>query len=248
MTVNNSNSGVGPVLLQVKNLQVAYGGIQAVKGVDFEVREGELVSLIGSNGAGKTTTMKAITGSLPFVGGEIEYLGKSIRGQGAWDLVKQGLAMVPEGRGVFARMTITENLQMGAYVRNDKAEILKDIEKMFTIFPRLRERKDQLAGTMSGGEQQMLAIARALMSRPKLLLLDEPSLGLAPIVVKQIFATLRELAKTGMTIFLVEQNANHALKLSDRAYVMVNGEIRITGTGKELLVNEEVRNAYLGGH
>ena len=236
------------VLLKVSGLKVAYGGIQAVKGVDFEVREGELVSLIGSNGAGKTTTMKAITGTLPYVDGDIQYLGKSIKGRGAWDLVKEGLAMVPEGRGVFARMTITENLLMGAYIRSDKAGIASDVEKMFTIFPRLRERKDQLAGTMSGGEQQMLAIARALMSRPKLLLLDEPSLGLAPIVVKQIFATLRELASTGMTIFLVEQNANHALRLSDRAYVMVNGQIRLTGTGKELLVNEEVRNAYLGGH
>ena len=163
------------VLLKIKGLKVGYGGIQAVKGVDFEVQEGELVSLIGSNGAGKTTTMKAITGTLPFTEGDIEYLGHSIRGKGAWDLVKQGLAMVPEGRGVFARMTITENLQMGAYIRNDKAGIASDIEKMFTIFPRLRERRDQLAGTMSGGEQQMLAMGRALMSRPKVLLLDEPS-------------------------------------------------------------------------
>ncbi|HOF31059.1 MAG TPA: ABC transporter ATP-binding protein, partial [Burkholderiaceae bacterium] len=164
-------------LLKVKGLKVAYGGIQAVKGVDFEVHEGELVSLIGSNGAGKTTTMKAITGILPINDGDIEYLGKSIRGQGPWDLVKQGLAMVPEGRGVFARMTITENLQMGAYIRSDKANILADIDKVFTIFPRLKERKDQLAGTLSGGEQQMLAMGRALMSRPKVLLLDEPSMG-----------------------------------------------------------------------
>ena len=165
------------VLLKVSGLKVAYGGIQAVKGVDFEVREGELVSLIGSNGAGKTTTMKAITGTLPYVDGDIQYLGKSIKGRGAWDLVKEGLVMVPEGRGVFARMTITENLLMGAYTRNDNAGIQADIEKMFTIFPRLRERKDQLAGTMSGGEQQMLAMGRALMNQPKVLLLDEPSMG-----------------------------------------------------------------------
>jgi branched-chain amino acid transport system ATP-binding protein len=178
------------VLLQVQDLRVAYGGIQAVKGVSFEVREGELVSLIGSNGAGKTTTMKAITGSLPLQAGDIEYLGKSIQGQGPWDLVKQGLAMVPEGRGVFTRMSITENLQMGAYIRSDTAGIADDIEKMFNIFPRLRERKDQLAGTMSGGEQQMLAMGRALMSRPKVLLLDEPSMGLSPIMVDKIFEVI----------------------------------------------------------
>ena len=165
------------VFLKVTGLKVAYGGIQAVKGVDFEVREGELVSLIGSNGAGKTTTMKAITGSLPINDGDIEYLGQSIRGQGPWDLVRQGLAMVPEGRGIFTRMTILENLQMGAYIRNDKAEIALDIDKVFGIFPRLKERRDQLAGTLSGGEQQMLAMGRALISRPKVLLLDEPSMG-----------------------------------------------------------------------
>ena len=185
-------------LLKVTGLKVAYGGIQAVKGVDFEVHEGELVTLIGSNGAGKTTTMKAITGTLPMMAGDIEYLGKSIKGRGAWDLVKEGLAMVPEGRGVFARMTITENLQMGAYVRSDKAGIAEDIEKMFTLFPRLRERKDQLAGTMSGGEQQMLAMGRALMSRPKVLLLDEPSMGLSPIMVDKISrscATYQRLAR-----------------------------------------------------
>ena len=235
-------------LLKVSGLQVAYGGIQAVKGVDFEVREGELVSLIGSNGAGKTTTMKAITGTLPLAGGDIEYLGKSIKGQGPWDLVKQGLAMVPEGRGVFTRMTITENLQMGAYIRKDKAGILADIEKMFTIFPRLRERKDQLAGTMSGGEQQMLAMGRALMSRPKLLLLDEPSMGLSPIMVDKIFEVVRDVYALGVTIVLVEQNASRALAIADRGYVMVNGEIRLSGTGAELLGNQEVRNAYLGGH
>jgi len=234
------------ILLKVTGLKVAYGGIQAVKGVDFEVREGELVSLIGSNGAGKTTTMKAITGILPINDGDIEYMGKSIRGQGPWDLVKQGLAMVPEGRGVFARMTILENLQMGAYIRNDKADILTDIEKVFTIFPRLKERRDQLAGTLSGGEQQMLAIGRALMSRPKLLLLDEPSMGLAPIMVQKIFEVVRAVATEGMTVLLVEQNAKLALQVSQRGYVMESGEITLTDDAEQLLANPRVRAAYLG--
>ena len=234
------------VLLKVSGLKVGYGGIQAVKGVDFEVREGELVSLIGSNGAGKTTTMKAITGTLPFSEGDIEYLGKSIRGKGAWDLVKQGLAMVPEGRGVFARMTITENLQMGAYIRNDKAEIALDIEKMFTIFPRLRERKDQLAGTMSGGEQQMLAMGRALMSRPKVLLLDEPSMGLSPIMVDKIFEVVKDVYAQGVTILLVEQNASRALGIADRGYVMESGVVTMSGDAKQMLNDPKVRAAYLG--
>ena len=234
------------VLLQVKNLKVAYGGIQAVKGVDFEVREGELVSLIGSNGAGKTTTMKAITGTLPINDGDILYLGESIKGKGAWDLVKKGLVMVPEGRGVFARMTITENLQMGAYIRNDKAGIAADIEKMFTIFPRLRERKDQLAGTMSGGEQQMLAMGRALMSQPKVLLLDEPSMGLSPIMVDKIFEVVRDVYQLGVTILLVEQNASRALAIADRGYVMESGLITMTGAGRQLLEDPKVRAAYLG--
>ena len=234
------------VLLKVKGLKVAYGGIQAVKGVDFEVREGELVSLIGSNGAGKTTTMKAITGTLPINDGDIEYLGESIKGKGAWDLVKKGLVMVPEGRGVFARMTITENLQMGAYIRNDKAGIAADIEKMFTIFPRLRERKDQLAGTMSGGEQQMLAMGRALMSQPKVLLLDEPSMGLSPIMVDKIFEVVRDVYQLGVTILLVEQNASRALAIADRGYVMESGLITMTGPGQELLSDPRVRAAYLG--
>ena len=233
-------------LLKVSGLKVAYGGIKAVKGIDLEVREGELISLIGSNGAGKTTTMKAVTGSLAFEGGDIEYLGKSIKGKGAWDLVKEGLAMVPEGRGVFTRMTITENLQMGAYIRNDKAEIASDIERMFGIFPRLRERKDQLAGTMSGGEQQMLAMARALMSRPKVLLLDEPSMGLSPIMVDKIFEVVRDVASQGVTILLVEQNAQRALQIAHRGYVMDSGEITMTGTGQDLLVDPKVREAYLG--
>jgi branched-chain amino acid transport system ATP-binding protein len=234
------------VLLKVSGLKVAYGGIQAVKGVDFEVREGELVTLIGSNGAGKTTTMKAITGTLGMNEGDIEYLGQSIRGQGAWDLVKRGLVMVPEGRGVFGRMTITENLLMGAYTRNDKAGIQADIEKMFTIFPRLRERKDQLAGTMSGGEQQMLAMGRALMSQPKVLLLDEPSMGLSPIMVDKIFEVVRDVYALGVTIVLVEQNASRALAIADRGYVMESGLISMNGQGQELLSDPRVRAAYLG--
>ena len=233
-------------LLKVKGLQVAYGGIQAVKGVDFEVHEGELVSLIGSNGAGKTTTMKAITGTLPIHGGDIEYLGKTIVGQGPWDLVKQGLAMVPEGRGVFTRMTIIENLLMGAYIRTDTAAIQDDIEKVFHTFPRLRERKDQLAGTMSGGEQQMLAMGRALMSRPKVLLLDEPSMGLSPIMVDKIFEVVRDVFAQGVTVLLVEQNASRALAIANRGYVMESGLISMTGPGQDLLSDPKVRAAYLG--
>ena len=233
-------------LLKISGLKVAYGGIKAVKGVDLQVDEGELVTLIGSNGAGKTTTMKAITGTLPIADGDIQYLGKSIRGKGAWDLVKDGLAMVPEGRGVFTRMTITENLQMGAYIRSDKAEIATDIEKMFTLFPRLRERNDQLAGTLSGGEQQMLAICRALMSRPKVLLLDEPSMGLSPIMVDKIFEVISDVSTRGVTILLVEQNASRALGIADRGYVMESGIVSMNGPAKELLSDPRVRAAYLG--
>ena len=233
-------------LLKVSNLKVSYGGIQAVKGVDFEVQEGELISLIGSNGAGKTTTMKAITGSLPINAGDIEYLGKSIKGQGPWDLVRQGLAMVPEGRGVFSRMTITENLHMGAYIRTDKDGIAADIEKMFTIFPRLRERKDQLAGTMSGGEQQMLAMGRALMSRPKVLLLDEPSMGLSPIMVDKIFEVIKDVYAQGVTVLLVEQNASRALSIANRGYVMESGIVTMSGDAKAMLNDPKVRAAYLG--
>ena len=233
-------------LLKVSGLKVSYGGIKAVKGIDMEVREGELITLIGSNGAGKTTTMKAITGSLGVEAGSIEYLGQAIKGQGAWDLVKQGLAMVPEGRGIFTRMTITENLQMGAYIRSDKAGIANDIERMFGIFPRLKERKDQLAGTMSGGEQQMLAMARALMSQPKVLLLDEPSMGLSPIMVDKIFEVVRDVSAQGVTVLLVEQNAQRALQIVDRGYVMDSGLITMTGPGKELLTDPKVREAYLG--
>ena len=233
-------------LLKVSGLKVAYGGIQAVKGVSFEVREGELVSLIGANGAGKTTTLKAITGTLAMADGQIEYLGKSIKGQGAWDLVKQGLVMVPEGRGTFTRMTITENLQMGAFVRNDQAGIAADIEKVFGIFPRLKERALQLAGTMSGGEQQMLAMGRALMARPKVLLLDEPSMGLSPIMVDKIFEVVADIHSRGTTVLLVEQNASRALGLADRGYVMESGEVTMTGEAKALLNDPKVRAAYLG--
>ncbi|MCO5125323.1 MAG: ABC transporter ATP-binding protein [Rhizobacter sp.] len=232
-------------LLKVSALKVAYGGIQAVKGISFEVHEGELVSLIGANGAGKTTTLKAITGLQPVASGDIEYLGQSIKGQGSWDLVKQGLVMVPEGRGVFARMTITENLQMGAFVRRDD-EVEGDIEKVFGIFPRLKERRNQLAGTMSGGEQQMLAMGRALMARPKVLLLDEPSMGLSPILVDTIFEVVNDIHGRGTTILLVEQNASRALQIASRGYVMDSGEITMSGEGKQLLSDPRVRAAYLG--
>ena len=232
-------------LLKVSGLKVAYGGIQAVKGVSFEVRQGELVSLIGANGAGKTTTLKAVTGIQPVAAGEIEFMGRAIKGQGAWDLVKQGLVMVPEGRGVFSRMTIIENLQMGAFVRDDK-EIDADVDKVFGIFPRLKERAKQLAGTMSGGEQQMLAMGRALMARPKVLLMDEPSMGLSPIMVDKIFEVVADIHKQGTTILLVEQNASRALALADRGYVMESGEITMQGEAKGLLADPRVRAAYLG--
>jgi branched-chain amino acid transport system ATP-binding protein len=234
------------VLLKVSGVLVGYGGIQAVKGVSLEVREGELVSLIGSNGAGKTTTMKAITGLLTLGGGHIELVGKTIDGQGPWDLVQQGLAMVPEGRGVFTRMTIVENLQMGAYIRDDNAAIADDIERVFATFPRLKERRDQLAGTMSGGEQQMLAMGRALMSRPKVLLLDEPSMGLSPIMVDKIFEVIQEVSAQGVTILLVEQNASRALQIADRGYVMESGLITLSGDAHEMLHDPKVREAYLG--
>ena len=234
-----------PIMLNVRALKVAYGGIQAVKGIDFEVREGELVSLIGANGAGKTTTLKAITGIQPVAAGDIEFLGKSIKGQGPWDLVKQGLVMVPEGRGCFTRMSITENLLMGAFVRNDN-EIQADIDKIFGIFPRLKERRSQLSGTMSGGEQQMLAMGRALMARPKVLLMDEPSMGLSPLMVDKIFEVVETIHGQGTTILLVEQNASRALQLADRGYVLESGQVTMQGEGKTLLSDPKVRAAYLG--
>jgi len=240
-----SASGIGP-MLKVIGLRVAYGGIQAVKGISFEVLTGELVSLIGANGAGKTTTLKAITGTQPSAAGQIEFMGRSITGQGPWDLVRQGLVMVPEGRGTFTRMTITENLQMGAFVRDDSAGIGADIDRVFSIFPRLKERRHQLAGTMSGGEQQMLAIGRALMARPKVLLMDEPSMGLAPIMVDKIFEVVNDIHQQGTTVLLVEQNASRALQLASRGYVMDSGEITMSGNARQLLDDPRVRAAYLG--
>lgn len=235
-------------VLKISNLKVAYGGIKAVKGIDLEVNKGELITLIGANGAGKTTTLKAITGTLPSckVEGEILYDGKSIRGINSFELVNNHLAMVPEGRGVFTRMTILENLMMGAFTRNDKAGINQDIEKWFAVFPRLKERAAQLAGTLSGGEQQMLAMARALMSHPKLLLLDEPSMGLSPIMVEKIFEVVRNVSAQDVTILLVEQNAKLALQAAHRGYVMDSGAITMTGKGKDMLNDPKVQAAYLG--
>jgi len=233
-------------MLAIDGLKVAYGGIQAVKGIDLEIHEGELVTLIGANGAGKTTTLKAVTGLLKPTAGEVRYLGATLTGKPTFQLLRDGLAMVPEGRGVFARMTIVENLRMGAYVRDDEAEIKSDIERMFVTFPRLKERANQLAGTMSGGEQQMLAMARALMGHPKLLLLDEPSMGLSPIMVDKIFEVVREIRSQGMTILLVEQNARLALQAADRGYVMESGLITMTGEAKQMLDDPKVRAAYLG--
>jgi branched-chain amino acid transport system ATP-binding protein len=233
-------------VLKISGLKVAYGGIQAVKGIDLEINDGELVTLIGANGAGKTTTMKAITGLQGWSGGDVEYMGKSIKGVPSYALLKRGLAMVPEGRGVFARMTITENLQMGAYTRNDDSGIKDDVDRMFGIFPRLKERANQLAGTMSGGEQQMLAMARALMSQPKVLLLDEPSMGLSPIMVEKIFEVVRDVSAQGVTVLLVEQNARLALQAAHRGYVMESGLITMSGEAKQMLDDPKVRAAYLG--
>ena len=233
-------------ILSISELKVAYGGIQAVKGINLEVKDGELVTLIGANGAGKTTTMKAVTGLQKWAGGDVQYMGKSIKGVPSYTLLKQGLAMVPEARGVFARMTIVENLQMGAFSRSDDAGIKADIERVFGIFPRLKERANQLAGTMSGGEQQMLAMARALMSQPKLLLLDEPSMGLSPIMVEKIFEVIRDISAQGVTVLLVEQNARLALQAAHRGYVMESGLITMSGEARHMLDDPKVRAAYLG--
>ena len=235
-------------VLKISGLKIAYGGIQAVKGIDLEVNQGELVTLIGANGAGKTTTLKAITGTLPDckVEGHIDYLGEPIKGQTSFALVKKNLAMVPEGRGVFTRMSILENLMMGAYTRNDKAGINADIEKWYGVFPRLKERSAQMAGTLSGGEQQMLAMARALMSHPSLLLLDEPSMGLSPILVEKIFDVVRTVSAEGVTILLVEQNAKLALQAANRGYVMESGLITMTGAATDMLDDPKVKAAYLG--
>ncbi len=235
-------------ILKIEGLQVAYGGIKAVKGVDLEVGKGELVTLIGANGAGKTTTLKAITGTLPTskVEGRISYLGEPLAGSQSFRLVQRKLAMVPEGRGVFTRMSIHENLLMGAYTRDDKAGIEADIEKWYAVFPRLKERSAQLAGTLSGGEQQMLAMARALMCHPTLLLLDEPSMGLAPIMVEKIFEVIRDVSAQGITILLVEQNAKLALQAAHRGYVMESGTITMTGNAQDMLHDPRVQAAYLG--
>ncbi len=233
-------------MLEVTGLRVAYGGIQAVRGITFHINQGEMVALIGANGAGKTSTLKALSRLLDISGGSVRYCGKELSILPPHQLVSEGIAMVPEGRGVFPRMSIIENLQMGAYVRRDKDGIDADREHVFTLFPRLKERAHQLAGTLSGGEQQMLAIGRALMCRPKLLLLDEPSMGLAPLMVQKIFEVVRAVADKGMTVLLVEQNAKLALEVSQRGYVMESGEITLTDESARLLANPKVREAYLG--
>ena len=232
-------------MLKVRDLQVAYGGIRAVKGISLEVRAGELVTLLGANGAGKTSTLRAITALQSAAGGEILYQGRSIRTMGPWDLAKEGLVMVPEGRGTFTRMSIVENLLMGAYLRRD-GQIQDDMQRVFRLFPRLEERRLQLAGTMSGGEQQMLAMARALMARPRLVLLDEPSMGLSPILVDTIFQVIESIHREGITILLVEQNAARALSVADRAYVIDSGEILMEGGAEDLLNDPRVKAAYLG--
>ena len=233
-------------LLIVEGLRIAYGGIQAVKGITFHVDPGETVALIGANGAGKTSTLKALARQLDAAGGSVRYQGREISALAPHELVGQGIALVPEGRGVFARLTVTENLEMGAYCRHDKAEIADDLERIFALLPRLKERHGQLAGTLSGGEQQMLAMGRALMSLPRLLLLDEPSMGLAPIMVQKVFEVVQEVASQGMTILLVEQNARLALQVSRRGYVMESGDITLTDAAGTLLDNPRVKAAYLG--
>ncbi|WP_374246557.1 ABC transporter ATP-binding protein [Zoogloea sp.] len=233
-------------ILQLRDLRIAYGAIEAVKGIDLVLAEGELVSLIGANGAGKTTTLNAIAGTLPIAGGELLYAGQRIEKLPAHKRLRQGLALVPEGRGIFTRLTVEENLRMGAYCRRDADAVEADLERVFAMLPRVKERLQQVAGTLSGGEQQMVAIGRALLSRPRLLLLDEPSMGLAPLVVEKIFEVIRSVAAEGVTILLVEQNANLALEFSQRAYVMESGRITLTGSGDALLADPKVRAAYLG--
>lgn len=233
-------------LLELKQFAVSYGGIKAVKGVDLHVERGELVCLIGANGAGKTTLLKALCGLLPAAHGSVLYDGQDITRQPAHAIARLGLALIPEGRGIFGRMSVAENLDMGAYMRGDRAGIQSDLERVFALFPRLAERRMQKAGTLSGGEQQMLAMGRALMSRPRLLLLDEPSMGLAPLIVEKIFATILAIARDGVTILLVEQNAKRALEISQRGYVMENGTIALTENAEKLLANAQVRHAYLG--
>ena len=234
-------------MLKIDNIDVYYGAIHALKGISLEVNQGEIVTLIGANGAGKSTTLRTISGLLKPKNGSIAFMGKNIAGVPAHQIVREGISQVPEGRRVFAEMTVMENLDLGAFVRKDKDGIQKDLKKVFELFPRLEERKNQSAGTLSGGEQQMLAMGRALMSRPKLLLLDEPSMGLAPLLIKEIFHIIEEIKKSGTTILLVEQNANMALSIANRAYVLETGRITLSGPAGELAASEDVRKAYLGG-
>ena len=233
-------------MLELNNVDVAYGGIRAVRKLSLHVNQGELVSLIGANGAGKSTTLRAICGLVPLAGGSIHYQGQSLSGQAVYSMVRQGLVMVPEGRGIFPQLTIEENLQMGAYSRNDKDVVAKDLEQVYTRFPRMAERRKQTAGTLSGGEQQMLAMGRAILSRPKLLLLDEPTMGLAPIMVDRIFEVIEDISRQGVTILLIEQNARLALEVSQRGYVLESGELTLQGPAQELLHDPKVRAAYLG--
>ena len=235
------------VLLRVGDLEVWCGVIRAVKGISFEVNEGEIVTLLGANGAGKTTTMQSIMGLIHPKSGTVTYDGKNITGMPAYKIVKMGMTQVPEGRRIFAELTVYENLLMGAYIESDKAKIKRDIDEIYTIFPRLGERKNQVAGTLSGGEQQMLAMGRAMMSHPRLLMLDEPSMGLSPLLVDQVFDIIKHFHQIGTTILLVEQNASKSLSISDRAYVLENGAIAYSGTGKELAESDDIKKAYLGG-
>nr|WP_326126437.1 ABC transporter ATP-binding protein [uncultured Oscillibacter sp.] len=235
-------------MLKIENLHVAYGGIQALRGISLEVPDGKIVTLIGANGAGKSTTLRTITGLVKAASGSIQWNGEELLGKSIDKIISEGIAMSPEGRRVFPDLTVLENLKLGAYLRRDKGEIAKDLQWVYELFPRLKERDWQVAGTLSGGEQQMLAVGRALMSRPKLLLMDEPSLGLAPLVVQDIFSIIAEINRQGVTILLIEQNANMALKIADLAYVLETGTITMSGTGAELLANEKVKEAYLGKH
>ena len=234
-------------MLDIKDINVYYGAIHAIKGISLTVNEGEIVTLIGANGAGKSTTLRSISGLLKPKTGSIEFLGQNIAGMPAHQIVKEGISQVPEGRRIFAEMTVIENLELGAFIRTDKEAIDEDMQMVFRRFPRLEERREQLAGTLSGGEQQMLAMGRALMSRPKLLLLDEPSMGLAPLLIKEIFSIIQDINKAGTTVLLVEQNANMALSIANRAYVLETGRITISGDAKELAASEDIRKAYLGG-
>ncbi len=233
-------------LLQIEGLKVSYGGIEALKGISFHVDAGEIVTLIGANGAGKSTTLRTIAGLVPASAGTITYDGQAVTGTDTQKIVERGVVLVPEGRRVFGNLTVLENLRIGAYLRKDDAGVMQDIEHVYTLFPRLKERHWQMAGTLSGGEQQMLAVGRALMAKPKLIMMDEPSLGLAPLIVQDIFSIIERINAEGVTVLLIEQNANAALRIAHRGYVLETGHVTLSGTGKELLENEEVKQAYLG--